>query len=312
MMLHAQAIGLPFPHRDGGGEGRGRGRTPALRDGGGGGHGDERLGIFPLPLPARVLAPASQEELQLLIGHRAQDLEPPTHERGRKPQRGDRVAGVVLAVAVGPLPVFPSLAPGDRRQRGQEGPLRQALGQGRARLGGIGRAALQGVPARVVVVEPGPDARAARRQDEVGFGRMQVPAGGVHAQGPAAAAQLLPRGEGHGEVEELGERSRVHGARRYAPGQVEHGEGRGGISFGDRKLEGLRALEYSERVGLIVPVQMPEGLGEAVVAVLGPLVVVEDGREGAGALLHKCSDKSTADGRNRTGDLPLTRRLLYR
>ena len=108
----------------------GRGRRTALTDRCSshgariaGGHDGDAFGLFALGVGVIRLAIEAEQRRDLRVGPPRQQRQPPSEQRRREPQRADRVAGVVLAVAERALPVLPRFAPVNRRQRDEKAGL---------------------------------------------------------------------------------------------------------------------------------------------------------------------------------------------
>ena len=150
--------------------------------------------------------------------------------------RGDGMAGVVLAVAKGPLAILPRLPPVDRRQAQPEKtpPAKPLLARPRALL--HERTALfQTMVAADIVIDAGLKVRQ-RRQDDIALGGMQVAAAGIAAQGPAVAFEFLPGGQAEGQFEESGNALEVQRPRRDRQGREQIRVGSDQAVRGQRQL----------------------------------------------------------------------------
>ena len=173
----------------------------------------------------------------------------PAQRRGRVPSGGQGVAGVVLAVAEGPLAVLPRLAPGDRGQADEERPRGQQPGEP-IRRGAIGRAApLQAVVAADVVIDarpPGPAARAGRRSPRSGAGCRWM---GCTAA-PSAGRRTASRRTGRGPARTGGPRRRGRAVRGDGAGHVEVGVRASRVSASNgRSTPGRRRRSGRGRAG---------------------------------------------------------------
>src|ERR1035437_9123597 len=101
------------------------------------------------------------------------------------------MSNVVLAIAKTPFTVFPGFPPKNAGQ-GDEEPIRvkMLLDMLPQRCGHFG-SGFQSVQERVVMEDARCDS-GQRWQDQVGFGRMKIGAGGSHPQGPRATKNGLP------------------------------------------------------------------------------------------------------------------------
>ena len=233
-------------------------------------HGGDQLRLLALARLREVLVAGKAEQRRdVVVGPAGEDAEVPAQKRRREAQRGQRVAGVVLAVPERALAVLPRLAPGDRRKPDEE-PLgeRPLLEDG---------ALHEGVVVGPIVEDAGPGRDASHgRQDHVALGRVEVPRGRVHAERPPAAAGHLPRRDGERVVEEVGDRLDRERRGRRGRGAVEVVVREPRRERPARQRHGPRAREAAERLGLGVPVEVPERRRVAPQVVLRPFVVPED------------------------------------
>src|SRR5216683_7417991 len=101
------------------------------------------------------------------------------------------MSNVVLAIAKRPFTVFPCFAPKDAGQGDEEAiRLKMLFDLLPQRFGHFG-SGFQSMQERVVM-EDARSASGQRRQDQVGFGRMKIAAGRIHAQSPRASRNGLP------------------------------------------------------------------------------------------------------------------------
>src|SRR6266852_8960116 len=101
---------------------------------------------------------------------------------------------VVLAEAKSPFTVFPGFPPKDAGQGEEESiRLQMPFDVPPNRFGHFG-SGLQRVQERIVMEDARGDS-GQRWQDQVGFGRMKIAAGGIHPQSPRASRNGLPRRE---------------------------------------------------------------------------------------------------------------------
>ncbi len=181
----------------------------------------------------------------------------PSERCGRDRDARDRVAAIVLAVAVRALAVLPRLAPMDRREPDEERARRKAIGELAPRSARDLRAHLERVLARSVVREHRHGAQSVDRPaEEVALRRMQVAARRVDAQRPHRAPRLLPRGHCERILEEARDRSAVH-RRRSDRALAE--DVRVFRTFLDRDVierHERSAAITAERIGLRVPVEI--------------------------------------------------------
>ena len=175
------------------------------------------------------------------------------------------MTGIMLAIAEGPLPIFPGLTPVNCRQ-GNQKPRPPAAEPGPALRPQV-TPLFQGVLTRRIVPH-------AAVPNHVRLGGVQVAAGWIDAQRPAGVAVLLPGGEPERAAEKL---------RNAGVGNVVGGRGcveQSGIrNVGrerrSRQFEEWRAAKTPEGIWLRRPVEMAGRPGEAVEGMLGELVVLE-------------------------------------
>ncbi len=128
--------------------------------------------------------PQPQDGCDRLIGETGEARELPAEEVGSKPQGGQGVADVVVAVAKRAFAVFPGLPPENAGQPRQKPFAAEMRDRRPPKLAGQLGAAFQSVLQRRVMVDAGATPLNVR-QYQVGFGGVQVAAGWVHAQRPA-------------------------------------------------------------------------------------------------------------------------------
>jgi len=110
------------------------------------------------------------------------------------------------------------------------------------------------VPIRRVVIDRGRLAETGlRADDQIRFGRMEVAAGRIDAEGPSRAAELFPGRQAQRIPQEIGEQM-------------------AGAGSGQRTLR--RAAVRPEGIRLRRPVQITDGPGEAIEMVLGAVVII--------------------------------------
>ena len=67
----------------------------------------------------------TQEHSQIAVDHAFEQLRLPAEPRGRHSEASDRVTGIVVAIAEGPLAVLPRFAPVDGREAHEDRTLRE-------------------------------------------------------------------------------------------------------------------------------------------------------------------------------------------
>ena len=208
------------------------------------------------------------------IGKPAQAGQSPAEQVGRKPQGRQGVADVVVAVAEGSFAVFPGFPPENTGQPDPEAVTACLRPEVLPQLGWDLSPLFQGVMQGTVVKHAACEFLR-RRQDQVSLGRVQVSARGVHPQRPAGSGDGLPGRKPHGQFQKpcyRGGRERFRRAGRLIEAEVV----RRGVFGEQRQGNDRRPFVEPERVGLVVPVHVPQRPGVAVRVVLGLLVVVED------------------------------------
>ncbi len=193
----------------------------------------------------------------------------PGHRRGQAHSR-DRVPHVVLTVAERTLAVFPRFSPMDGRQSDQPAvrlhpgvsPCRRIECAAPLETMAIGR----------VVIDAGRIAEPGRfTNDDVRFGRMEIPARRIDPQRPARGAKLLPRREAEGVAK--------NGADNCGLWIAECGfQGFSGGGWPRRKRDEGSACKGSERIGLGRPVEITQRPGVPMEMVLRAVVIRADGR----------------------------------
>ncbi|MNF65648.1 hypothetical protein D3C84_474150 [compost metagenome] len=215
-LLARQAIGRATQFQ------RGQALQQAVGQGelGGLGRADPQQAIDMLGL---VKNPTIQAEhaVQTRLGHPAQQAHLPAQRAGGDGQRGQGMAQIMLAVAIGALAVFPRLAPGDAGQRQQAAARRQRLGQLCGQWRRQFATHLQGMGVGRVMGEQGLVLQAAGRQQQIGLGRVQIARRRIDPQRPTAAAGLLPGRQRQAVVEQLRQAGPVQ-RRRRAQRRGEH------------------------------------------------------------------------------------------
>src|SRR5213593_1889983 len=101
------------------------------------------------------------------------------------------MSNVVLAIAKSPFTVFPGFTPKDAGQGDEESIRVKMLFDLLPQRFGHLSSGFQSVQERVVMEDARGDS-GQRRQDQVGFGRMQIATGRIHPQGPRASRNGLP------------------------------------------------------------------------------------------------------------------------
>jgi|GEM_PF-6664367 len=164
----------------------------AVRQIGRSAHGDEHetIGVFRL---GAVLASQAEQIGGLLGAQAVEQARLPTQPGRRDADGGQRMAHIVLTIAIGPLPILPRLAPVNRGEADQKRIWRQARSQRLPQCARHIGAHLQAMFFRRVVRHDRRVAQAGHSPaDQIALGGMQVAAGWIDAQRPTAAAILLP------------------------------------------------------------------------------------------------------------------------
>ena len=236
-------------------------------------NGQEAVGVLGLDPGLDVHA---QKHRQIAVGDALEQLRLPAEPCGRHGEASDRVTGVVVAIAEGPLAVLPRLAPVDGREAHQDGALRELCRDLQPRFARQLRPELERVLERCVVVDRGPRMKTGDGPgDQVALGRVKIAARWIDPERPTGAPGLLPGGEGERILEELGDRD----TRPAGSGDVtEHERGliarlRPHRQEIERQHSG--AFESAERIGLRVPVHVSESGRKPKRTVLRSLVVRE-------------------------------------
>ena len=185
------------------------------------------------------------------------------------------MAGIVLAVAPAALAVLPGFAPVDGGQAHQQAGRRQVGAQCRP-LGIRERGAALELVAEGGIVEHARrvDQAGHGAADEVTLGGVQRATGGVDAQRPRLPRPgLLPGGQRQAVQQQATDGIGIEcGGRGGGGEQAVVARCRARRRAGE--VEGRRAVEAAEGVGLGGPVEVAERGGVALGAVLGALVVV--------------------------------------
>ena len=224
-----------------------------------------------LALCRRVVGVAVQTEQRcdILVGDSIEHPRLPA-ERGRRVADGrDGVAAVVLAVAERAHAVLPRFAPVDRGETDDHAmldPRRRAV---------PARALLERVVTADVVIDPAVEARQVGG-DDVAFGRMQVAARGVAAQGPRAAVEGLPGRDRKRELEQYSDRLTSYRRGRRQPAGPHVREADVHLVGGERKGDARGAFVGAEGIGLVCPVEIAGPGRVAAQLMLAALVVVQD------------------------------------
>ncbi len=145
----------------------------------------------------------AEQAVQCAFGDAAQQAHLPAPDRRGDREAGQRVAEVMLAVAIGSLTVFPGLAPVHAGQCQEAAAGRQAVIQQRSQRRRQFAAHLQGMLVGTVVGEQRRRLQGTAGKQQVGFGGMQVAARRIDPQRPASAAGLLPGRQRQSVVEHL-------------------------------------------------------------------------------------------------------------
>lgn len=151
----------------------------------------------------------AEQAVQCAFGDAAQQAHLPALDRRGDREAGQRVAEVMLAVAIGSLTVFPGLAPGHAGQCQEATAGRQAVIQQRSQRRRQFAAHLQGMLVGTVVGEQRRRLQGTAGKQQVGFGGMQVAARRIDPQRPASAAGLLPGRQRQSVVEHLREAAAI-------------------------------------------------------------------------------------------------------
>ena len=263
-VLAAQPVWLSRPARRAGGGDQRFDRRRLARS-----HPQQAVGL--LALDPFIVGAAVQPEHcgNLFVGCMVEHPGLPAERGGRIAHGGDCVPAVVVAVAEGAHAVLPRLAPVDRGD-----PDDDAIGHWLRRRNEA-RKALERVIAAHVVIDPAIETRQGGG-DEIALGWMQVPARGVAAQRPRAAAIRLPRRDRERELEQNGDRVELEprGCRQPAGAHV-CVAGRQPVGS-KRQGDARRAFVGSERIGLVRPIEVTGPGRIALEMVLAALVVFED------------------------------------
>src|SRR5262249_21932268 len=191
----------------------------------------------------------------------------PAQAGGSVGKGGPRVPGVVLEIAISPLPILPCLAPVNRRQAEQECPRRQRAEQTRPGVGVEEAASFQAMIAADIVVDAAVEA-VTGRYDEVAFGRMQVAARRVTAHRPARAPELLPGRQPQRQLAQDRRTVDVEATRGDADGDMEVAVGGSHSISQERQIEDRCAVVGTEGVRLCRPVEVARSRGVAVKVML--------------------------------------------
>lgn len=198
----------------------------------------------------RVGSLDSEEGIEVGVGERVEEARVPAKGGGGDGSGSDGVADVVVAVAEGTLAILPGFAPEDGREGEEEG----VGNEGRREEG----AELEGVILGGVMGNERGMRRGKGGGNEVGFGGMEVAAGGVDTEGPGRKGGGFPGGEGEGVEEEI---------RKGKDGEGEGWGWKGGREEKRivrrrrrrrrmRKRDGWRGEEAEERVWLVGPIEV--------------------------------------------------------
>ncbi len=115
-----------------------------------------------------------QQRIQARFGHAMQQAHLPALHAGGDGQRGQGMAEIMLAVAIGALAILPGLAPGDAAQAEEQAAGRQAAGQLLGNRRWQLAAHLQRMLVGRVMCQHSVRLDGTGRQQQVGLGRVQV------------------------------------------------------------------------------------------------------------------------------------------
>ena len=223
------------------------------------------------------LARHAQQRGDLIAAQPIEQVRLPAQARRGDADGGERVADVVLAVAIRALAVFPRLAPVDRGQADEDRVRRQTGGQRLPHVEGEGRAHLQRMLARRVVRDHRRLGQPRHRPaDQIPLGGVQVAAGWVDAQRPPLASVLFPGGKRQAVKEESRDAGEIRRRGRDEAELEAGGVGRLVAGPDVRQLDQRRAAVAPERIGLRRPIETTGTISEPAEMVLGRLMIRED------------------------------------